>query len=107
MYENAKHVQKMENSEEADRLLYMTNDYDNYCIKNKEFPGTVGRECINDDDSKGSCKELCCGRGIETITKNIKVTVKETCKFHWNDLMSKPWMDCKQQNKNHQIHKCK
>ena len=97
-YENAKKVKNSE-IEHSDSLIYSTDE--NYCDRNKavEFPGTIGRECgVIEQNKKGSnCENLCCGRGVETTKTTVKVTKRETCKFHWNTINSKPWMDCQQE----------
>lgn len=75
--------QKKLKIQESD-LVYIESSL-NYCDRNPNMgiPGTSGRICnkTSSDDYYGSCSDLCCGRGYNTIVVREQNPCK--CYFIW------------------------
>ena len=68
-----------------DSLVFLQESPD-YCLPNPNLDllGTTGRVCYNSNttaEGDGSCGNLCCGRGFNTI--QLKEEYKCRCKFVW------------------------
>ena len=61
-------------------LIYFAESPD-YCIRNpsKGSPGVQGRSCDPHIQGKGSCSEICCGRGYHSVTEEFI----EPCQCHF------------------------
>ena len=63
-------------------LVYAVNSPD-FCKADDRYGilGTVGRTCNKTSDGTDSCRQLCCGRGYNTVNKVDDV--KCNCTFIW------------------------